>query len=196
MTAIKLPSFIKKQPVAMVCALFCVGLALAIYFQKTALAKAQADLDDKTSQANHLKENVNSANSLSNKADRLDEQYAKMTQAIQAIEARLVRANQLAINLQYFYKLEADTQTKLVDLRQTGTSASAKNSGKAYVGVDYSINVQGSYLQLLDFLRRVENGEHFSRVKGLTLSGAGAGETPVAGQNFSLSLNLEFLGLP
>jgi hypothetical protein len=195
MTTIKMPGFIKKQPVALVCALLCVGLALAIYFRKDALVTAQAELDDKTTQAKHLKENVDSAGPL-NKADRLDEQYAAITQATQAIEARLVHVNQLAINLQYFYKLESETQTKLTDLRQSGVDTSIKSLGKTtYVGVDYSIGVQGSYTQLLDFVRRVENGEHFSRVVSLSLSGGGAGE---AGPDslLSLSLNLELLGLP
>jgi hypothetical protein len=195
MTTVKLPGFIKKQPVALVCALLCVGLALAIYFRKDALVTAQTELDDKTTQAKHLKENVDSAVPL-NKADRLDEQYAAISQATQAIQARLVHLNQLAINLQYFYKLESETQTKLTDLRQTGVDASVKSVGKAnYIGVDYSIGVQGSFTQLLDFVRRVENGEHFSRVISLTISGGGNAETG-PGSLLSLSLNLELLGLP
>jgi Tfp pilus assembly protein PilO len=197
MTAIKLPNFIKKQPVALVCALICVGLALAIYFRRDALASAQSELDDKTAQEKHLKDNVDSANSLNNKADRLDEQCAAMTQAIQAIEARLVHADQsqLPTNLRYFYKLQSETQTKLIDLRQTGQGPSTKNGGKAaYIGVSYSIGVQGSYPQLLGFLRRLENGEHFSRVKGVTLSGGG--DAAGKAENLSLSLNLDLLGLP
>jgi hypothetical protein len=196
MTAIKLPNFIKKQPVAVGCALLCVGLALAIYFRKDTLVSAQAELEDKTSQSKHLKENLDNATSI-NKADRLEEQYAAITQATQAIEARLVHANQLAINLQYFYKLESETQTRLVNLNQTGTTSSTKNAGKAsYVGVTYAIGVQGTYPQLLDFLRRVENGEHFSRVVNLTISGGGGDETSGKAAMLSLNLNLSLLGVP
>src|ERR1035441_9794640 len=134
MAAIKLLNFIKKQPVAMVCALLCVGLALGLYFRKTTLATAQAELDAKTTQANHLEANVANANSLSNKADKLEAQYAAMTQTIQDIEARFVHADQskLATNKQYFYKIEEETQTKLTGLSQSGVSTSTKNSGKAY----------------------------------------------------------------
>jgi hypothetical protein len=198
MTTIKLPNFIKKQPVAVVCALLCVGLALAIYSRKDALVTAQAELDDKAGQEKHLKENLDSADSLTNKADRLDEQYAAMTQAIQGIEGRFVHADQLAVNLQYYYKLESETQTKVTDLRQTGVEALATNAGKTnFVGIGYSINVQGTYPQLLDFLRRIENGEHFSQVKSLSLSGGAGGESnPNEPASLSLSLNLEILGLP
>ena len=194
MNAIELPNFIKKQPVAVGCALFCVALALAVYFRKDALATAQAELDDKTSRANHLKENVDNATSI-NKADRLDEQLATMTHATEAIEARLVHVDQLAVNKQYFYKIESETQTKLTGLNQTGVAAAGKNSGNtAYVAVGYSVNVEGTYAQLLDFMRRVENGEHFSRVQGLTLSQGGGSESTTS--HASLGLKLELLGLP
>jgi hypothetical protein len=191
MTTIKLPGFIKKQPVAMVCALLCVGLAVAVYFQKSALAEANDILAQKKAEGEHLRDNVTSAS-------KLDEQSEAMAQAIQAIEARLVHADQLAINKQYFYKIETETQTKLTGLSQTGVATSGKNSGKnSYIAVVYAISVHGTFPQLLDFVRRVENGEHFARVQGLVLSHASGGENDAAStKNLSLSLNLELLGLP
>jgi Tfp pilus assembly protein PilO len=193
MTAIKLPNFIKKQPVAVVCALLCVGLAAVIYVRKDALSEANDILAQKKAEGEHLSDNVTNAN-------KLDEQFEAMTQATQAIEARLVHSDQskLATNKQYFYKIEEDTQTKLAGLSQSGAATWTKNAGKTnYAGVAYNISVQGTYPQLLDFLRRVENGEHFSRVLSLTLSNAGDGENSLdTAGSLSLSLNLELLGLP
>ena len=191
MTAIKLPTFIKKQPVAVVCAVLCLGLAAAVYFQKGAMAKANDILAQKKSEGEHLRDNVMNAS-------KLDEQFEAMTQAIQAIEARLVHSDQLAINKQYFYKIESETQTKLTGLNQSGVATPGKNSGKnSYVAVVYGINVKGTYPQLLDFVRRVENGEHFSRVEGLVLAHVSGGEnSPVSASSITLSLNLELLGLP
>jgi Tfp pilus assembly protein PilO len=184
MTEIRLPNFVKKQPVAVVCALLCVVLAAAIYFRRDALAEANDILTQKRSDGEHLRDNVTNAS-------KLDEQFAAMTQATQAIEARLVHVDQLAINKQYFYKIESETQTKLTNLSQSGVVSSSKSNGKTfYVAVVYSINVEGSYAQLLDFVRRVENGEHFSRVQDLSLSSGGGAS------NLSLSLNLELLGVP
>jgi hypothetical protein len=193
MTAIKLPNFIKKQPVAVVCALLCVGLAVAIYFRKDALSEANDILAQKKAEGEHLSDNVTNAS-------KLDEQFEAMTRATQAIEARLVHADQskLATNKQYFYKIEEETQTKLTGLNQSGVATSTKNAGKTnYAGVAYNISVEGTYPQLLDFLRRVENGEHFSRVLSLTLTHSGDSEsTPDSAGSLSLSLNLELLGLP
>lgn len=191
MTALKVPNFIKKQPVAVVCALVCVGLAVAIYFQKGALVAAQADLDDRTSQGKHYKENVTNAS-------KLDEQSEAMTQAIEAIEARLVHADRIPTNKKYFYEIQSKTQTKLTGLTQSGVTPSSKSISKtSYVGVPFAMNVQGTYPQILDFMRRVENGEHFSRLQGLLLSHAGDVENgPAHAPTLSLSLNLELLGLP
>jgi hypothetical protein len=192
MTAIKLPNSIKKQPVAVVCALLCLGLAVAVYFRKDAMAEANDALAQNKSDGEHLRDNVTNAS-------KLDEQFEVMTQAIQAIEGRLVHADQLAINKQYFYKIESETQTKLTNLSQSGEATSGKNSGKnSYIAVLYSISIEGTYPQLLDFLRRVENGEHYARVQGVVLTrGSGSENSPTGGaKNLSLSLNLELLGLP
>jgi hypothetical protein len=191
MTEIKLPNFVKKQPVAVVCALLCVVLAAAIYYRRDSLASANDVLTQKKAEGDHLSDNVKCAS-------KLDEQFAAMTQATQAIEARLVHADQLPINKQYFYKIVSETQTKLTDLNQTGVATPGKNAGPAnYVAVVYSVNVQGTYPQLLDFLRRVENGEHFSRVLGLVLSHASGDEnSPGNTETLSLNLNLELLGFP
>jgi len=190
MTAIKLPNFIKKQPVAVVCALVCVGLVAAIYFGKNSLAQANDLLAQKKSDGEHLRDNVTNAS-------RLDEQFAAMTQAVQAIEARLVHSDQLAINKQYFYKIGSETQIKLTNLNQSGAVSWSKNPGKTtYVAIVYSISVDGTYAQLLDFVRRVENGGHFSHVRSLSLTHSGGGENGPQGTTMiSLSLSLELLGL-
>jgi hypothetical protein len=193
MTEIKLPNFIKKQPVAMICALLCVGLAAATYLRRDAVAEANDVLAQKKTDGEHLSDNVTNAS-------KLDEQFAAMTQATQAIEARLVQSDQskLATNKQYFYKMEEETQTKLTELNQSGVATSAKNAAKTnFAGVVYSITVKGTYPQLLDFLRRIESGEHFSRVQGLKLThDSGSENTPATAGSLSLNLDLELLGLP
>ncbi|HTB81550.1 MAG TPA: hypothetical protein VK717_11765 [Opitutaceae bacterium] len=178
--------FAKKHPLALGCMFLSIVLAAGIYFRRDALAEARVQLDAKTTEGEHVTDNVkNSA--------QLGEQYAALTQATQMIESRLVHADQLAINLQYFYKLEADTQTKLTDLRQNGVAPVGKNAGKtAYSAIGYTVLVDGSYPQLLDFLRRIENGEHFSRIRNLRLSRAGNGSNP---DNLSLKLELDLLGI-
>ncbi len=178
--------FAKKHPLALGCVFLSLVLAAGIYFRRDALAEARVQLDAKTVEGEHVTDNVkNSA--------QLGEQYAALAQAAQMIESRLVHADQLAINLQYFYKLGSDTQTKLTEIRQTGAAALGKNAGKtAYSAIGYTASVEGTYPQVLDFLRRVENGEHFSRIRNLRLARAGSGSNP---DDLSLRLELDLLGL-
>ena len=192
----KIKDFAKKQPVALGCIFLSIALLAAIYYRRDALPGAEADLNDKTAEAEHINDNKKNA-------EQLDEQFAALTHSVEAMETRLVHADRLAINLQYFYKLESETKTKLTDLRQTGTVNPTKLQSKKgpskknnYAGIGYTVSVQGSYLQLMDFLRRIEDSEHLSRVDDLTLTHAGGGETTANSADLSLRLDLELLGVP
>ena len=46
------------------------------------------------------------------------------------IANRMVRVGQLAENLQYFYRLESETDSKLIDLRQDPWAPPSKNAPK------------------------------------------------------------------
>jgi len=191
----KLNDFAKKQPIALGCAFLSIVLAVVIYYRADGLPDAEAQLAAKTAEWEHIRDNVKNS-------EQLSEQFATLTQATQAVESRLVHADQLAINLQYFYRLEAETQTKLTDLRQTGVIDSTKSrdgkgppSKSAYASIGYAVAVQGSYARLMNFLRRIENSEHFSRVNSLTLTSAG-GEANTAAADLSLRLDIELLGKP
>jgi len=199
----KLNDFAKKQPIALGCAFLSIVLAVVIYYRADGLPDAEAQLAAKTAEWEHIRDNVKNS-------EQLSEQFATLTQATQAVESRLVHADQLAINLQYFYRLEAETQTKLTDLRQTGLVDYTKSQERKglqkkglFPSIGYAVVVQGPYERLMNFLRRIENSEHFARVDSLTLASAGGGETNAGGganntraTDLSLRLDIELLGMP
>ena len=129
---------------------------------------------------------------------QLADQYAAISAARKEIEARLIRPDELAKNLQFFYKLEADTGTKLVDLRQNVlVPGKAGGKGKtAYTGIVYAVAVRGDYSRLLDFLRRLESGQRYCRVMSATLIGVSNGVEGSRGNDLTLNLGLELLGQP
>lgn len=179
-------AFLKKQPITLVCLAICVIAAGAIYYRRGALTDAKADLESKTDEGGRILTNVKNSTELA-------EQFAALNQSTQTIEARLVHAGDLALNLQYFYKLESDTHTKLVDLRQNGPSG--KRAGN-YQGIDYTVATQGTYPQILDFLRRVEAGTHYSQIHALTLSRSGSAEGGAPVKLITINLALSLLGVP
>jgi Tfp pilus assembly protein PilO len=187
MTSADIIARIKKQPVGFACGLICLLCIGWLYFRSGEAEKRQADYDAKSAEAAKVLSNVSLSKSL-------PAEVAEIQAATKELESRLVRDGQLAVNLQYFYKLEAETEVKLLDVRQ---NPRAKNSKQMYPGIPFNVNVQGPYKNVMAFLQRVENGRHFCRVLSASYSktsmgGEGGGATPA----ITMGLNLELLGQP
>jgi len=186
MTGQKLLELIRKNLLCVICVAISLVLGGAIYLRSGLVSDAEKSLADRSAEGERLQANVeNSA--------QLKEQYAALVAANQTIQYRLIRQGELAENLQHFYKLEADTSTKLTELRQTGIPAVKKDAPKTiFAPIGFTVSVQGDYPTVIDFLRRVENGSPYCRILTATLSPATPSDRtgPVG-----LTLDLQFLGL-
>ncbi len=179
---------VKKQPVGFAFGLICLLSGGWLYFRSGEIDKLQADYEAKSSERAIIVSNVGIAKNL-------PEQVTEMQGFTKELEGRLVRAGQLAVNLQYFYKLEAENEVKLLDVRQNPIPKSAKGP---FVGIPYNVNVQGSYKQVMAFLQRLENGRHYCRITTATFTkSSGASEGPQqSSMGMTLALSLELLGQP
>ena len=186
MSNAELVAFIKKNPVSVGCGALALALAAAIYFRGGEIPEAEAALAQKSADAERHAANVN--NSV-----QLKEQVDSLVEANKAIDSRIVRAGQLGINNQYFYKLESETGVKMLDFRQLPLAPPGKGPKTTYNPIGFSVQVSGTLPQLIDYLHRLEGGTHYCRVMS-----ANVGITPAGGRTgpMSLSLNLELLGLP
>ncbi len=187
MTAADLVTLLKKHPISAVCLVIILGCAGTLYYRGDAIAASQAEYDAKAHEAAKMVNNVKASPGLA-------EQVAEIRELSKELEARLVRADQLAVNLQYFYKLEADHGVKLIDVRQNNLPV-RRGPKTIYTPVPFSLTLQGSYAQLVSFLGDLQNGRHLCRITSSNFSqaggptGAGLGEPEVM-----LTLNLELLG--
>jgi Tfp pilus assembly protein PilO len=185
MTAADITAIIKKQPVGFACGLICLVLGALLYFRSDVIDQDQSDYDTKSAEAAKIIANVSASKNLA-------EQVKEIQAHTKDMESRLVQAGQLATNQQFFYKLEAENEVKLLDLRQNSIPKSNKT---AYVAVPFTLSVQGSYKQIMAFLDRLENGPHFCHFSSATFNKVAGGD--VAAQNtMTLTLNLELLGQP
>jgi type II secretory pathway pseudopilin PulG len=186
MTKAELIAFSKKSPVVVICGVLGVALLGAWFYFKDDIDEQTELLAQRTELADRYALNVkNSA--------QLKQQYDALVAANKAIDARIIRASQLGANAQYFYTLETQTGVKLVsDPRQTTPATVGKPAKGSFVPVGFSISVQGTLSQLLDFLRALESGEHYCRV--LTAS-FGVNASKRSGP-LTLSLTVELLGTP
>ncbi len=190
MTGADLLALIKKQPIAFGCGLVLVGAIAAYFLRSDIIDAAQQDAQAKEQEFQKIDANVRSTAGLA-------EATAEIREAGKQFDARLVRAPQLANNLQFFYRLEADTGVKLLDVRQQGIPAPRPGERRgAYAPVPFAVSIQGSHAQVHDFLRRVEAGPHFVRFSQITVAKvSGGGEAAVIG-GLTVAINLELLGTP
>lgn len=187
MTNQEFVALLKKNPISIGCGVLALALGAGLYVRSDRLPEATAQLEQVSSEGQRLAINIkNSA--------QLDEQAAAVAAADREIDPRLVRPGELAKNLQFFYRLETETATKLLDLRQNSVSARAAAAKTAYIGVGYSVSVEGEYLPLLEFLRRLEGGPVYCRVLTANIARMG-GDLERSGP-LKLDLSLELLGKP
>ena len=188
----QLLGFFRRNPIGVVCGALSVVLAVLVYFRSDALASAEEKLEETTALGKRYAANLTHA-------AQLKEQYEGLVAANKAIEERFARASQLTQNLQYFYKLEADTGVRMTvtPVTQAQSVAAAMAAKKSLIPVAFSVSVQGDYASVIEFLRRVEQGAYYSRVLTCTLNAAGmAGVDTGGARGMTLGLSVELLGLP
>jgi hypothetical protein len=181
---------LKKYPLRFACGLIVLVVGGAMYVRSGGVAEMEQLLEQRTQEGTRQQANISNGLLLS-------DHLAAATHANQVIAGRAIEPRALADNLQYFYQLEASLGVKLIDLRQG--SPSAARADRSYVTVPFTVALDGTYPQLLQFLRELEAGELYVRFTQLTLTpqrdgsrGAGRGSEPL----LTLSLNLDVLGRP
>jgi hypothetical protein len=170
---------LRKQP--LLAAAFSLSLVLGatIYLRSGLLDEQQLELDRHSEESSRQRANI--AN-----AAQLQEQLQFLIQANEAVRNRALTVEGLAQNLQYFYRLESEIGIKYIDLR-AGLKAPAVKS-PIYVPLNYIVSVQGSFSQVISFLRRLEQGAYFCRVNSALTSSTDSVVT--------LNLNVDFLAVP
>ncbi len=181
-------SFIKKHPLGVGCAAVAVILGVLTVVRGGSVSELETQLLERTDQGDRLKNNLRYS-------AQLDEHAATMAEAVRTIESKAINPGALATNLQFFYRLEQEFGLTLVDIRQ-GVVAESKEP-REYLSVPYVVAVQGTYLQLLDFLQRLEQGDRIVQFATANFSparGAAAQSVDPTDPLIVLTLDLFLLG--
>jgi hypothetical protein len=177
-------AFIRKNPIGVGCGVISLAIVGAMYFRSGNLPAVELELEQLTNEGARLSDNVkNSA--------LLKEQLEELTAANAAIDGRLVSARGRFDNQRYFTTLAEASGAAIVSQSQTAEPKNASKGG--FVNVPFNVAVQGTYPQVMDFLRRLEYGEHFARVNYSSVSKV---PNDTARDNVIVTLNLELLGRP
>jgi Tfp pilus assembly protein PilO len=188
MNADELKTMAKKQPIGVACGLIAVACGVLLYFTSDTVDEKK-DLAEQTAKTDKA-----ILNNVANSKD-LVQQTEAVQHNVKELESRLIHASQLAINLQYFYRLESETNVKMTEVHQGGAGQPRPGSGKAnYTSIPFTVNIQGDFKQVLDFIQRVENGPRIARFNSVSFAKlAGEGIAP---DQFTVGLGIEFLGTP
>jgi len=195
MTGPDLLALLRKNPIAPVAGLIALACGAVLYLRGDAGAAAQGAFDDKEREALKMAANIRAG------AD-LPAQAATLEAAARELEDRLVTASQLANNLQIFYRIENETGIKLLDTPRQGALPPPRPGAPktAYVGVPFTVNAQGSFAEIMAFLRRLELGAQFCRFGSISVARAGANLDTGGGaahtRPMSGTVSFEFLGQP
>lgn len=171
---------VKRRPLLVACGVIFVALALVYYFRMDVVDRLQAQLDKNEKELARLTDNTKFS-------AQLDTQLQALRKANAVIESGALRARELARNQQIFYRLEADSGVKLLDLRQMNPVIPAKGGPATYVPIPFSLTIRGEYPQILGFLQRLDRGATLCRVTSASIG------RPADG-NYTLSLSVELLG--
>lgn len=184
-----LVGFVRKQPVLVVCSVISLALAVVLYFRSGALDEQTQVHNDTHEEDAKLHINVEYSHNL-------PAQLLALQAANKEVQSRAVHPRELSLNLQYFYRIERETGVTDQGLHHGGV---IKPTGKAaaksvYVPDAYAVTVQGEFRQVVDLLRHIEQGRHFSReVNAVITPSSAEGSTS---SRVTLVLNLELLALP
>lgn len=170
---------IKRYPIPVCSLIVCLILVCFIYLRGGHIEARQADAEKYSSEAALQRSNMSNAASL-------QDQLAYLVKANDAVRERALAVDGLGQDIQYFYPLAAEAGVKYLREPSAGQKQ-AVPKGAAYVPLAYTIDVQGSFPQVLAYLKYLEQGLYFCRINSVVLSG---GESDV-----TLNLNVDFLGI-
>ncbi len=118
---------------------------------------------------------------------RVSSELTSVKEAVDSINASLIREGDLAENLGYFYQLETLSKIHLLQLGQLSSQPAGPDS--PFIAVPFSVRASGSYRQVMRFIRELETGPRLCRITTYSLTGGDE-------DRVQLDLSLEMLGRP
>ncbi len=174
-------SWVKRSLFLFICMVLFVGLSIANYF----LWKRQQEINTQHEEVRRNGENIFAALS---SHSRLTGELAVVDDALKQIDDNLIVEADLAENLGYFYQIETLSRVRLSQLNQL---SSQPTEDSPYKSIPFSMRVNGTYPQLVSFIRELESGPRQLRIRSFDFS-----RIDVKSNALALNLTVELLGKP
>ena len=109
---------------------------------------------------------------------RLDGLVNTTRAAVEYLETRLVKESELAMNLDRFYQVEALTGVNITSVTQMSPPAVMGGQSPTYTSLPFSIQLTGTFPQILGFLHELEFGSIPGKITSLNINRAGGAPSP------------------
>ncbi len=185
-------AYVKKQPLVVGAAGLAILLLAVLVYRYPAAGELETELAAKSAEAARLKANLDYSSGL-------QDQVATLEKINADVSSRLIRPNDIPSNVRYFIQLESETGVKLPTPSAPPPASYAGTKG-TYIVVPYTLDLTGTFRQILTFIRKLESGDRFCRFKSAEVrrdvtSEMGAdGSQPV--DALRARLVVEYLGQP
>ncbi len=149
-------AFIRFRPVVSACIVLTLGLGVANYFIRQQRRAAMVQHEEVRKKGEQM------LRAITNRA-RIDTDLAALQAANGHIQRHLLDEQSMEVNLGYFYRLEKPARVRLVRLNQL--SAPPPVTGSIFKVVPFSLQVAGTYRNVMNFLRSLETGPRVLRIR-------------------------------
>ncbi|HVU18019.1 MAG TPA: type 4a pilus biogenesis protein PilO [Candidatus Didemnitutus sp.] len=113
----------------------------------------------------------------------------QLQDALAQIDRSLVVEGEMEVNLGYFYKIERLSRVRLSQLNQL--SALPGPDGSPYRAVPFSMHVNGTYAQIMNFVHQLETGPRLVRIRTYSF----VRSADVKSKNLDLDLTADLLAV-
>lgn len=162
----KILVWVKKNPLLAVCSAGVLVASGIIFMRSGIVPEREAELEELKTNLAKLERNI--AN-----AAQLEAQVSQLRKINEEIKLSALVAGELARNQQYFFKLEADNNVKLLDVQQQGRPAPGRGPAPTYFPLGFSVNASGGYDNLLQLIRQTEKTFVGARIASAIISPGG-----------------------
>lgn len=162
----------KKYPIASICAAGVLVMGGIVFMRGGVVESLQLQEDELESRRNVIKDNQRSSNGLESDVAELEEQTARLAD-------RVFDRSDLVKNSKFFYRFEKadefDVSVNQVTQRQDAPELFAKKGPKElklHSVIGYDLDVEGRFIDVVDFLQELDQSEAVIRVSGFDVTHA------------------------
>lgn len=153
---------LKQYPLALTCAVLILVFIVVLFLRGGVAAELAAEEAELDARIRTINENIKNSKNL-------EQDTAKLNAMVEEIDALLFSRDERAMNINFFYNFEDETDVVISNISQLPQPDPIYADGGVrdldlHATLVYSINLSGSFSNILRFLYEIYRDDHFIRV--------------------------------